>query len=115
MALSCIRTIDAEHMPYLLRFLLLLATPTNTRRIISHIRHQLKLVGASNVWTTQQRKMKGKSVVNNAEASILDALRTSFRFNKVGFTISISLYLIISLSHLSVGINIYICSALYTW
>ncbi|XP_010327602.2 uncharacterized protein [Solanum lycopersicum] len=82
-ALSCIRTIDAEHMPYLLRFLLLLATPTNTRRIISHIRHQLKLVGASNVWTTQQRKMKGKSVVNNAEASILDALRTSFRFNKV--------------------------------
>ncbi|KAH0721778.1 hypothetical protein KY290_006776 [Solanum tuberosum] len=82
-ALSCIRTIDAEHMPYLLRFLLLLATPTNTRRIISHIRHQLKLVGASNVWTTQQSKMKGKSVVNNAEASILDALRTSLRFNKV--------------------------------
>ncbi|KAM3378396.1 hypothetical protein P3S68_010809 [Capsicum galapagoense] len=31
--------------------------------IISHIRHQLKLVGASNVWTTQQSKMKGKSVV----------------------------------------------------
>ncbi|XP_049388880.1 uncharacterized protein LOC125853255 isoform X1 [Solanum stenotomum] len=82
-ALSCIRTIDAEHMPYLLRFLLLLATPTNTRRIISHIRHQLKLVGASNVWTTQQSKMKGKSVVNNVEASILDALRTSLRFNKV--------------------------------
>ncbi|KAK4379101.1 hypothetical protein RND71_000963 [Anisodus tanguticus] len=82
-ALSCIRTIDAEHMPYLLRFLLLLATPTNTRRIISHIRQQLKLLGASNVWTTQQSKMKGKSVVNNAEASILDALRTSLRFNKV--------------------------------
>lgn len=88
MALSCIRTIDAEHMAYLLRFLLLLATPINTRRIISHIRQQLKLVGASNVWTTQQSKMKGKSVVNNAEASILDALRTSLRFNKVGFTIS---------------------------
>ncbi|MCD7455074.1 hypothetical protein HAX54_026977 [Datura stramonium] len=82
-ALSCIRTIDAEHMPYLLRFLLLLATPTNTRRIISHIRQQLKLIGASNVWTTQQSKMKGKSVVNNTEASILDALRTSLRFNKV--------------------------------
>ncbi|KAG5626396.1 hypothetical protein H5410_011614 [Solanum commersonii] len=82
-ALSCIRTIDAEHMPYLLRFLLLLATPTNTRRIISHIRHQLKFVGASNIWTTQQSKMKGKSVVNNTEASILDALRTSLRFNKV--------------------------------
>nr|XP_016489377.1 PREDICTED: Fanconi anemia group D2 protein homolog isoform X1 [Nicotiana tabacum] len=82
-ALSCIRTIDVEHMPYLLRFLLLLATPANTRRIISHIRQQLKLVGASNVWTTQQSKMKGKSIVNNAEASILDALRTSLRFNKV--------------------------------
>ncbi|KAF3667000.1 putative magnesium transporter NIPA3-like [Capsicum annuum] len=82
-ALSCIRTIDAEHIPYLLRFLLLLDTPTNIRRIISHIRHQLKLVGASNVWTTQQSKMKGKSVVNNEEASILDALRTSLRFNKV--------------------------------
>ncbi|XP_075073834.1 uncharacterized protein LOC107797636 isoform X2 [Nicotiana tabacum] len=82
-ALSCIRTIDVEHMPYLLRFLLILATPANTRRIISHIRQQLKLAGASNVWTTQQSKMKGKSVVNNAEASILDALRTSLRFNKV--------------------------------
>ncbi|CAN4108571.1 unnamed protein product [Withania somnifera] len=82
-ALSCVRTIDVEHMPYLLRFLLLLATPTNTRRIISHIRHQLKLVGVLNVRTTQQSKMKGKSVVNNAEASTLDALRTSLRFNKV--------------------------------
>lgn len=82
-ALSCIRTIDAEHMPYLLRFLLLSATQSNVRRIISHIRQHLKFVGVSNSRASQQNKLKGKSLVDNSEASILDALRSSLRFKNV--------------------------------
>ncbi|KAK4833935.1 hypothetical protein QYF36_013666 [Acer negundo] len=82
-ALSCIRTIDAEHMPYLLRFLLLSATPANVQRIISHIRGDLKFVGVSNSRATQQNKLKGKSLVDNSEASILDALRSSLRFKNM--------------------------------
>lgn len=84
-ALSCIRTIDAEHMPYLLRFLLLSATPSNVRRIISQIRAKLKFVGVSNHHASQQSKLKGKSRVDKTEASILDALRSSLRFKNVCF------------------------------
>ena len=82
-ALSCIRTIDGEHMPYLLRFLLLSATPVNVWRIISQIREQLKFVGVSNSRASQNSKIKGKSLVNNTDASILDALRSSLRFKNV--------------------------------
>lgn len=82
-ALSCIRTIDAEDMSYLLRFLLLSATQDTVRRIISHIRQHLKFVGSSNSHAIQKYKLKGKSLVDNAEASILDALRSSLRFKNV--------------------------------
>lgn len=82
-ALSCIRTIDVEHMPFLLRFLLLSATPANVGRIISQIREQLKFVGLSNSRAMQQKKLKGKSHMDSAEASILDALRSSLRFKNV--------------------------------
>ncbi|KAM3696898.1 hypothetical protein ACB094_06G074000 [Castanea mollissima] len=82
-ALSCVRMIDAEHMPYLLRFLLLSATPVNVWRIISQIREQLKFVGVSNSRASQHSKIKGKSLVNNTEASILDALRSSLRFKNL--------------------------------
>nr|XP_023876814.1 Fanconi anemia group D2 protein homolog isoform X3 [Quercus suber] len=82
-ALSCVRVIDAEHMPYLLRFLLLSATPANVWRIISQIREQLKFVGVSNYHASQHSKIKGKSLVNNTEASILDALRSSLRFKSL--------------------------------
>ncbi|XP_034701631.1 Fanconi anemia group D2 protein homolog [Vitis riparia] len=82
-SLSCIRTIDAEHMPYLLRFLFLSATPTNVRRIISQIREQLKFVGVSSSRTVQHRKLKGKSTLGNTNASILDALRSSLRFKNM--------------------------------
>ncbi|GLT94035.1 hypothetical protein SLE2022_117980 [Rubroshorea leprosula] len=81
--LSCIRAIDAEHMPYLLRFLLLSAAQTNIRRIISRIREQLKFVGMSNSHGTERGKLKGKLVVDNKEASILDALRSSLRFKNI--------------------------------
>ncbi|XP_030456032.2 uncharacterized protein LOC115677111 [Syzygium oleosum] len=82
-ALSCLRTIDGEHMPFLLRFLLLSATPANVRRIISHIREQLKFIGVSNHHSTQQRKLKGKSVVDGIEASILNTLRLGLRFKNI--------------------------------
>ncbi|KAL8061718.1 hypothetical protein ABFX02_02G103500 [Erythranthe guttata] len=82
-ALSCIRTIDIEHIPYLLRFLLLSTNTSNSRRIISKIREQLKFVGASHTQISQNSKLKGISVVHNTEASILDALRSSLRFKNI--------------------------------
>lgn len=82
-AISCIRTIDAEHMPYLLRFLLLAATPANVRRIISQIREQLKFTGMSQPCASSQNKLKGKIPAYNAEGSILHALRSSLRFKNV--------------------------------
>ncbi|GJS62534.1 fanconi anemia group D2 protein [Tanacetum coccineum] len=82
-ALSCIRTIEAEKLPYLLRFLLLSATTTNARRIISEFREQYKLVGVFDTRLTQNNKLKGKSVVNNVEALVLDALGSSLRFKSV--------------------------------
>ncbi|OMO97001.1 hypothetical protein CCACVL1_04714 [Corchorus capsularis] len=82
-ALSCIRTIDAEQMPCLLRFLLLSATPVNVRRIISQIREHLKFVRVPNTHTMQKNKFKGKMLVDNTEASILDALRSSLQFKSI--------------------------------
>ncbi|ANM66639.1 fanconi anemia group D2 protein [Arabidopsis thaliana] len=81
-AISCIRTIDGEHMPYLLRFLLLAATPVNVRRIISQIREQLKFTGMSQPCASQN-KLKGKVPAYNAEGSILHALRSSLRFKNI--------------------------------
>ncbi|KAK5819883.1 hypothetical protein PVK06_024914 [Gossypium arboreum] len=82
-ALSCIRTIDAEHMPCLLRFLLLSATQLNVRRIISQIREHLKFVRTPHNRTMQKNKLKGKLVVDNTEASVLDALRSSLQFKSL--------------------------------
>ncbi|KAI3775779.1 hypothetical protein L1987_45532 [Smallanthus sonchifolius] len=82
-ALSCIRTIEAEKLPYLLRYLLLSATPTNARRIIAQFREQYKLVGVFDTRSTQHNKLKGKSVVDNVEASVLDALGSSLRFKNI--------------------------------
>nr|XP_018680592.1 PREDICTED: Fanconi anemia group D2 protein homolog isoform X2 [Musa acuminata subsp. malaccensis] len=82
-ALSCIRTVEAEHVPHLLRFLLLSATPANVRRIISQIREQLKFVGAINSHAARNKKLKGKSPIDSTEASILDALRLSLLFKNI--------------------------------
>ena len=76
------KTIDAEHMPYLLRFLLLAATQANVRRIISQIRQQLKFTGISQPCASQN-KLKGKAPAYNSEGSILHALRSSLRFKNV--------------------------------
>ncbi|XP_020092932.1 Fanconi anemia group D2 protein isoform X2 [Ananas comosus] len=82
-ALSCIRTVDAEHMPHLLRFLLLSATPANVKRIVSQIREQLKFVGSVDSHASQNKKLKGISFANSAEASILEALRLGLRFKNI--------------------------------
>ncbi|CAN0890521.1 Fanconi anemia group D2 protein homolog [Linum grandiflorum] len=82
-ALSCIRTIEGGEMPYLLRFLLLSATPANVRRIIHQIREQLKFLGLSRSLASQQSKHKGKLVVDDTESSILDALRSSLLFKNM--------------------------------
>ncbi|OVA07427.1 hypothetical protein BVC80_8713g9 [Macleaya cordata] len=82
-ALSCIRTVDGEHMPYLIRFLMLSATSVNARRIISQIRDQLKFIGGSDSHTARGKKLKGKSRVDNSEALVLEALRSSLRFKNI--------------------------------
>lgn len=89
-ALSCIRTIDAEHMPFLLRFLLLSATQVNVRRIISQIREHLRFVGMPDPRAARNKKLKGKSLAGNADASILEALRSSLRFKNVSFILIVS-------------------------
>ncbi|KAL5977478.1 hypothetical protein ACLOJK_021825 [Asimina triloba] len=82
-ALSCIRTIDAEHMPFLLRFLLLSATPVNAGRIIAQIRELLIFTSMLDPRAARNKKLKGKSVADNADASILEALRSSLRFKNI--------------------------------
>ncbi|PPS08118.1 hypothetical protein GOBAR_AA12531 [Gossypium barbadense] len=70
-------------MPCLLRFLLLSATQLNVRRIISQIREHLKFVRTPHNRTMQKNKLKGKLVVDNTEASVLDALRSSLQFKSL--------------------------------
>ncbi|XP_042440360.1 Fanconi anemia group D2 protein homolog isoform X1 [Zingiber officinale] len=82
-ALSCIRTVEADHMPHLLRFLLLSSTPANVRRILSQIREQLKFAGVINSHACRNKKLKGKSPVDSTDASILDALRLSLLFKNI--------------------------------
>ncbi|KAJ0982639.1 hypothetical protein J5N97_010894 [Dioscorea zingiberensis] len=82
-ALSCIRTVDGEHMPHLLRFLLLSATPANVHRIILQIREQLKFVGVTNPCAIRNKKLKGKLVADSTEASTLEALRLSLKFKNI--------------------------------
>ncbi|KAI4324572.1 hypothetical protein MLD38_030049 [Melastoma candidum] len=79
-ALSCIRTIDIELMPFLLRMLLLSATPANVRKIFIGIREQLKFFGASHHAAKGRR---GKAVMDSTEASILDTLRLGMRFKNI--------------------------------
>ncbi|KAJ4980681.1 hypothetical protein NE237_031518 [Protea cynaroides] len=82
-SLSCIRNVDAEHVPYLLRFLMLSATPGNVRRIISQIREQLKFVGVPDCRSAHHRKIKGKALADNSEGLILEALRSTLRFKNL--------------------------------
>ncbi|MQM08393.1 hypothetical protein Taro_041249 [Colocasia esculenta] len=82
-ALSCIRTVDAEYMPHLLRFLLVSANQGNVGRIISQIREQLRFVGMADPRASRSKQLKGKSVAGGTEALILEALRSSLRFKNI--------------------------------
>ncbi|TVU16823.1 hypothetical protein EJB05_36978, partial [Eragrostis curvula] len=79
-AMSCVRTIAADQMPHLLRFLLLSATPANAGRIMLQIREQLKFVGVTYrgaaSWT---KKLKGKALASSTNGAILDTLRSGLR------------------------------------
>ncbi|KAK9093470.1 hypothetical protein Syun_028381 [Stephania yunnanensis] len=79
-ALSCIRTVDFDHMPYLLRFLMLSATLGNARRIISQVREHLKFVSVGDFHAARGKKLKGKSSGENAEGLVLEALRSGLQF-----------------------------------
>ncbi|KAL6647037.1 hypothetical protein ACP70R_014474 [Stipagrostis hirtigluma subsp. patula] len=81
-AISCIRTIPADQMPHLLRFLLLSATPVNAGRIIFQIREQLKFVGVMDPRAARSKKLKGKAPANS-DGAILDTLRSSLRFKNM--------------------------------
>uniref|UniRef100_A0A0D3GME3 Fanconi anemia group D2 protein n=1 Tax=Oryza barthii TaxID=65489 RepID=A0A0D3GME3_9ORYZ len=82
-AISCIRTVHADQMPHLLRFLLLSATPFNAGRIISQIREQLKFVGTVDPRAARGKKLKGKASANGTDGAILDALRSGLRFKNM--------------------------------
>uniref|UniRef100_A0A0D9WVL7 Fanconi anemia group D2 protein n=1 Tax=Leersia perrieri TaxID=77586 RepID=A0A0D9WVL7_9ORYZ len=82
-AISCIRTVHADQMPHLLRFLLLSATPFNAGRIISQIREQLKFVGVVDPRASRGKKLKGKASVHGTDGAILDALRSGLRFKNM--------------------------------
>ncbi|XP_049936627.1 uncharacterized protein LOC116265003 isoform X2 [Nymphaea colorata] len=82
-ALSCIRTVSADHLPHLLRFLLLSATPANAKRIISHVRKHVIFGGTIDCRACKNKKLTGKSAAVNAEALVYEALRSSLRFRNV--------------------------------
>ncbi|KAG8100721.1 hypothetical protein GUJ93_ZPchr0013g34330 [Zizania palustris] len=82
-AISCIRTVHADQMPHLLRFLLLSATPFNSGRIISQIREQLKFVGVVDPRAARGKKLKGKASTKGTDGAILDALRSALRFKNM--------------------------------
>ncbi|XP_068656016.1 uncharacterized protein [Aristolochia californica] len=82
-ALSCIRTIHTEQMPFLLRFLLFAATSKNAQRIIASIRENLKFLCIPDSRAARHKKLKGKCLADNVEASILEALRSSLRFKNM--------------------------------
>uniref|UniRef100_A0ACD5UPL3 Uncharacterized protein n=1 Tax=Avena sativa TaxID=4498 RepID=A0ACD5UPL3_AVESA len=82
-AISCIRTIHADQMPHLLRFLLLAATPVNAGRIISQIREQLKFVGVVDPRAARSKKLKGKALATSTDGAILHALRSGLRFKNM--------------------------------
>ncbi|KAL6880204.1 hypothetical protein ACP4OV_011769 [Aristida adscensionis] len=82
LAISCIRTVAADQMPHLLKFLLLSATAANAGRIVLQIREQLKFVGVVDPRAARSKKLKGKASANS-DGAILDTLRSGLRFKSI--------------------------------
>ncbi|GJN24532.1 hypothetical protein PR202_gb12276 [Eleusine coracana subsp. coracana] len=82
-AISCIRTIAADQMPHLLRFLLLAAIPDNVGRITSQIREQLKFISVIDPRAARSKKLKGKASTSSTDRAMLDTLRSGLRFKNI--------------------------------
>ncbi|KAH9288486.1 hypothetical protein KI387_032603 [Taxus chinensis] len=82
-ALSSLRTADAEYLPLVLRFLLQSATTVNSKRIVEQIRENLNFVGISDTQAIRNKKLKGKLNAGSSEALILDTIKSGLRFKSV--------------------------------
>eukprot|EP01018_Ginkgo_biloba_P031024 Gb_40798 [translate_table: standard] len=82
-ALSSLRTVDAEYLPLVLRFLLQSATGMNAKRIVEQIRENLHFVAISDTQATRNKKLKGKTNADDTEALILETIRSGLRFQNL--------------------------------
>ncbi|KAG0590520.1 hypothetical protein KC19_1G105500 [Ceratodon purpureus] len=83
-AVSTLRTADAEDLPLVIKFLLQSATSTNIKLIIQQLRAHLQFVTISDVRSSRpDRKQKGLVNAPNCEALILEAIRSGLRLQNV--------------------------------
>lgn len=83
-AVSSLRTADAEDLPLVIKFLLQSAISTNIKLIIQQLREHLQFVTISDVRSSRpDRKQKGLVSAPNCEALILEAIRSGLRLQNV--------------------------------
>lgn len=83
-AVSSLRTADAEDLPLVIKFLLQSATSTNVKLIIEQLREHLQFVTISDVRSSKpDRKQKGLVSAPNCEALILEAIRSGLRLQNI--------------------------------
>ena len=88
-AVSSLRTADAEDLPLVIKFLLQSATSINIKLIIQQLREHLQFVTISDVRSSKpDRKQKGLVNAPNCEALILEAIRSGLRLQNVSRVIS---------------------------
>ncbi|KAL2650478.1 hypothetical protein R1flu_018606 [Riccia fluitans] len=84
LALSSLRSADAEDLPLVVKFLLQSATPTNVKQVVQQLRENLQFVTIADVRMSKpDRKQKGKSPTTNCEALVLEAIRSGLRFQNL--------------------------------
>jgi hypothetical protein len=84
LAIASLRSADAEDIPLVVRFLLQSTTPGNVKRILYQLRENLHFVADSVVITQlKQQKLKGKAIMTNCEALVVEAIRSGLRFQNV--------------------------------
>ncbi|BFI25358.1 fanconi anemia group D2 protein [Marchantia polymorpha subsp. ruderalis] len=84
LALSSLRSADAEDLPLVVKFLLQSATSANVTEIVQQLRENLQFVTTMDVRMSKpDRKQKGKSPTKNCEALVLEAIRSGLRFQNV--------------------------------
>ena len=70
-------------MPLVLKFLIQSTTITNSKRIVEQIRENLHFVTLSDTQASRDKKLKGKLSADNAEALILEAMRSGLHFQNI--------------------------------